>query len=149
MLQKLFQTLIRTDDDPAGIVLRWTLAIVMFPHGAQKVLGWWGGNGYSATMDFFTSSGIPALVAFLVIFGEFLGPIGLAVGFLSRFAAGGLAIIMTGAIFMGHLQHGFFMNWWGTQEGEGFEYHLLVIGLSIALVIKGSGAFSLDRLFDR
>ena len=142
----MFQKLIQTDDDRASLVLRLTLALVMFPHGAQKVLGWWGGFGYSGTMGYFTeTAGLPWLVAFLVVMGEFLGPIGLAVGFLSRFAAFGLAIIMTGAIFMGHLEHGFFMNWYGQQEGEGFEYHLLVIGITIAVMIKGSGALSIDR----
>jgi len=141
----MFQKLIRTDNDIAPLILRLTLALVFFPHGAQKVLGWWGGNGFSGTMGFFTEGGMPWIIAFLVIMGEFLGPIGLAVGFLSRFAALGLGIIMTGAIFMGHLEHGFFMNWYGNQQGEGFEYHLLAIGLSLGVMLKGSGAFSIDR----
>lgn len=141
----MFQKLIRTDDDYSLTLLRLTLAVVMFPHGAQKVLGWFGGSGFSGTMEAMTGLGLPSLVALLVILGEFLGPIGLAVGFLSRPAAAGLAIIMTGAIFFGHLEHGFFMNWYGQKEGEGFEYHLLVIGIAIALVIKGSGALSVDR----
>lgn len=142
----MFKKLIQTDHDIAATILRLTLALVMFPHGAQKVLGWWGGNGYSATMGYFTeTAGLPWIIAFLVVMGEFLGPIGLAVGFLSRFAAAGLGIIMVGAIAMAHWSHGFFMNWYGNQEGEGFEYHLLVIGIAIAVIIKGSGAFSLDR----
>ncbi len=141
----MFQKLIRTDHDITPTILRFTLAIVFFPHGAQKVLGWWGGNGFLATMDYFTGTGMPWLIAFLVVMGEFLGPIGLAVGLLSRFAAAGLGIIMLGAIFIAHGQHGFFMNWYGAQQGEGFEYHLLAIGLSIAVVLKGSGAFSIDR----
>ncbi len=145
----MFQKLIRTDNDTAPLILRLTLALVFFPHGAQKVLGWWGGNGFSGTMGFFTEGGMPWIIAFLVIMGEFLGPIGLAVGFLSRFAALGLGIIMTGAIFMGHLEHGFFMNWYGNQQGEGFEYHLLAIGLSLGVMLKGSGAFSIDRQLSR
>ena len=146
----MFQKLIQTDDQIAATVLRLTLAIVMFPHGAQKVLGWWGGNGFSGTYEYFTTAaGLPGLVAVLVIFGEFLGPIGLAAGFLSRFAAAGLGIIMTGAIFMGHVEHGFFMNWYGNQAGEGFEYHILAIGISVAVVLMGSGAFSLDRKLSR
>ncbi|MEM7581774.1 MAG: DoxX family protein [Acidobacteriota bacterium] len=145
----MFQKLIQTDDDISSIVLRWTLAIVFFPHGAQKVLGWWGGNGFSGSMDYFTGTGMPWIVAFLVVMGEFLGPIGLAVGFLSRFAAFGLGVIMVGAIFIAHAQHGFFMNWYGNQQGEGFEYHLLAIGLSIAVMLKGSGALSIDRQLSR
>ena len=142
----MFQKLIQTDDSYSALVIRLTLALVMFPHGAQKVLGWWGGNGFSGTMGFFTeSAGLPWIVAFLVIMGEFLGPIGLAVGFLSRFAAFGLALIMTGAIVMVHGQYGFFMDWFGQQGGQGFEYHLLVIGAAIAVMIQGSGAFSIDR----
>ncbi len=141
----MFQKLIRTDNDITPIILRLTLAIVFFPHGAQKVLGWWGGNGFSGTMEYFTSTGMPWLVAFLVVMGEFLGPIGLAIGFLSRFAAFGLGLIMLGAIVMVHGEHGFFMNWFGAHQGEGFEYHLLAIGLAAALVIEGSGGFSVDR----
>ncbi len=145
----MFDKLIRTDDDFAALVMRLTLAVVFFPHGAQKVLGWWGGGGFSATMSYFTGDGMPWIVALLVVLGEFLGPIGLAVGFLSRFAAFGLAIIMLGAIFMVHGQHGFFMNWYGAQGGEGFEYHLLAIGLAVAVMIRGSGAFSIDRRLSR
>lgn len=146
----MFQKLIRTDDDIASTVLRLTLAIVFFPHGAQKVLGWWGGGGFSASMEFFTSSsGMPWIIAFLVIMGEFLGPIGLAAGFMSRFAAFGIGLIMLGAIFLAHIQHGFFMNWYGAQQGEGIEYHLLAIGLAIAVMLRGSGALSVDRVLSR
>lgn len=142
----MFQKLIHTDNDIAATVLRLTLALALFPHGAQKVLGWWGGYGFSGTMEFFTATaGLPWVIAFLVVMGEFLGPIGLAVGFLSRFAAMGIGIIMVGAIATVHWSNGFFMNWYGQQEGEGFEYHFLVIGIAIAVMIKGSGAFSLDR----
>ena len=146
----MFQKLIRTDDDAAATILRLTLAVVMFPHGAQKVLGWWGGYGFSGTYEYFTTqAGLPALVAVLVILGELLGPIALAVGFLGRAAAAGLGIIMVGAIVTVHAQHGFFMNWAGNQEGQGFEYHLLVIGIALALVVKGSGALSIDRWLSR
>ncbi len=145
----MFQKLIHTDDDVSSAILRWTLAIVFFPHGAQKVLGWWGGGGFSATMSYFTGDGMPWIIACLVVLGEFLGPIGLAAGFLSRFAAFGLAVIMLGAVFMVHGAHGFFMNWYGAQGGEGFEYHLLAIGLSVAVMLRGSGAFSIDRQLSR
>lgn len=141
MLNRLF----RTDGGYAALILRLTLAVVMFPHGAQKVLGWWGGHGFGATVDFFTGPlGLPAVVAVLVILGEFLGPIGLAVGLLARPAAAGLVVIMLGAL-QRHWSHGFFMNWFGQQTGEGFEYHLLVIGIGLAVVLQGAGAMSLDR----
>jgi putative oxidoreductase len=143
---KLLHRLIATDRSTASFVLRLTLALVMFPHGAQKVFGWFGGDGFSGTLGFFTGTlGVPALFAILVFAAELLGPIGLAVGAFSRVAAAGLIAVMTGAIFMAHLPHGFFMNWTGAQAGEGFEFHLLVIGMSIALVIAGSGRWSFDR----
>ena len=145
MLKKILET----ENDYATTIARLGLAIVIFPHGAQKVLGWFGGNGFSGTMQFFTETmGLPWIVAFLVIMGEFLGPIGLAVGALSRPAAAGLIIIMAGAIQV-HAQHGFFMNWYGNQEGQGFEYHILVIALALVVVLRGSGAFSLDRVLGR
>jgi len=141
----MFRKLIQTNDDWTLLIGRLTLALVFFPHGAQKVLGWFGGYGFSGTMDYFTGTGMPWIVAFLVIMGEFLGPIGLAIGCLSRVAAGGLAIIMTGAIVTVHFSNGFFMNWAGNQPGEGFEYHLLAIGLTLVVILKGSGPLSVDR----
>lgn len=142
----MWNKLLRTDDrDYAALILRLTLALVIFPHGAQKVLGWFGGYGFSGTLNFFTETmGLPAVLAVLVIFGEFLAPIGLAIGALARPAAAGLIPIMLGAIFTVHAQHGFFMNWYGSQQGEGFEYHLLVIGIALAIVLRGAGALSVD-----
>ncbi|MEM1178782.1 MAG: DoxX family protein [Acidobacteriota bacterium] len=143
----MLKKIISTDHDIATTIARLGLAIVIFPHGAQKVLGWFGGNGFEGTMGFFTGTmGLPWIVALLVILGEFLGPIGLAVGALARPAAAGLVIIMAGAAQI-HWQHGFFMNWYGNQEGQGFEYHLLVIALALVVVIRGAGAFSFDRWF--
>ena len=145
-IAKLLHRLIATDRSPASLVLRLTLALVMFPHGAQKVLGWFGGNGFSGTLGYFTGAlGVPALFAVLVFAAEFLGPIGLALGAFSRVAAAGMVAVMTGAIFLAHLPNGFFMNWTGAQAGEGFEFHLLVIGISIALMLTGSGRWSFDR----
>jgi putative oxidoreductase len=138
--------LVQTHGDVIPLVLRLTLALVMFPHGAQKALGWFGGYGFKGTMEFFRKSGIPSLLAVLAITAELLGPLGLAVGFLTRVAALGIAAVMVGAIMSGHWQHGFFMNWFGTQQGEGFEYHLLAIGLAVALVLNGAGAWSLDAV---
>ncbi len=139
-----------TDDRWAPLVLRLVLALVMFPHGAQKLLGWYGGFGFDGTMGFFTQKlGLPWLVAFLVIVAESFGSLGLALGFLTRFTAASLAVIMVGAIWTVHWPNGFFMNWFGQQPGEGFEYHLLVIGISAALVISGGGRWSLDGVLAR
>jgi putative oxidoreductase len=135
-----------TDGTLVPLVLRLTLAIVMFPHGAQKVLGWFGGHGLRGTLGYFGSQGIPLPLALLAIAAEFLGPIGLAVGLLTRVAAFGIACVMVVAVLTVHAKVGFFMNWSGTQKGEGFEFHLLAIGLAVALVIGGGGRWSLDAL---
>ncbi len=141
-MKALFQT---TGDMP-GFILRIMLGVVMFPHGAQKFLGWYGGNGFSGTMGFFRDQmGFPAIVAFLVIIGEFFGSLGLLVELLTRFTAASLIIIMGGAVMMVHLPHGFFMNWFDQQAGEGYEYHLLVIGMYLTLMVTGAGRWSLDR----
>ena len=143
----MIRKLIQTDKDISSLVLRVLLGIVFFPHGAQKVFGWFGGFGFSGTMGFFTGKmGIPAIFAFLAIMAEFLGPLGLLSGFLTRIAAFGIACNMTVAIFMVHLPNGFFMNWFGNQKGEGYEYHILAVAIAIALMIKGGGKLSVDEL---
>ncbi len=141
---KALEWLLQTDSGVVGLILRITLALVIFPHGAQKVLGWFGGHGFKNTLKFFTDSGIPAGPALLAIAAEFLGPLGLAVGLLTRVAAFGIACVMLVAIIAVHWPHGFFMNWFGNQKGEGFEYHLLALGIAIALIIGGAGAWSVD-----
>jgi putative oxidoreductase len=139
--------LFETDDSWTGLVLRLTLGFVMFPHGAQKLLGWYGGFGFSGTMGFFTETmHLPWIVAFSVIIGEFFGSLGLIAGLLTRFTAASFMVIMLGAITTVHLQNGFFMNWSGKQQGEGYEYHLLVIGIGLALLLTGAGKWSVDRL---
>jgi len=146
MLNKLFST----QDDIAPLVMRVILGVVIFPHGAQKVFGWFGGYGLDGTLNFFTQTmGIPLVFAILVIAAESLGALGLIVGFLTRVAAFGIVCVMTGAIFMVHLNNGLFMNWTGQQAGEGFEYHLLAIALAIALMITGGGKASVDSLLYR
>lgn len=146
----MFKRMLHTDNDYAALVMRLALGIVMFPHGAQKVLGWFGGYGFMGTMGFFTDTvGLPWILALLVILAEFLGSIGLIVGALTRLAAFGIGSVMVGAILLVHLPNGFFMNWSGNQAGEGFEYHLLAIGLALALILKGGGAWSFDRIVTR
>jgi putative oxidoreductase len=134
------------------LILRFVLALVIFPHGAQKVFGWFGGYGYAGTMQFFTKSvGLPKPIAFLGIMAEFAGPIALIAGFGTRLAALLIAAVMVGAIVKVHRSTGFFMNWAGQHKAgeEGYEYHLLVIAIAAALLFTGGGAFSIDGLLTR
>jgi len=146
----LFQKVLRTNNDTAPLVLRFVLAVVIFPHGAQKLIGWFGGNGLNGTLGWFTEGlGVPWILAFLVIVAEFFGSLALAVGFLSRIAAAGIGCVMTGAVLLVHLQNGFFMNWQGTKSGEGFEYHLLALAIVVSLLITGGGRWSIDGFLNR
>ena len=120
---------------------------VIFPHGAMKLLGWFGGNGVSGTIEAFSQHyHIPVFLTLLVIAAESFGALGLLVGFATRLCAFGIFCDMIGAIYLVHWPNGFFMNWFGKQNGEGFEYHLLVIGIALALMITGGGRLSLDRV---
>jgi putative oxidoreductase len=143
----MIHLLFSTQNDWAGLILRIALGAVMFPHGAQKFFGWFGGYGFSATIDFFTKSmKLPWIISVLVILIELFGAVGLLLGFASRAWALGLMIIMVGAIYTTNMKNGFFMNWFGNQPGEGYEYHLLVIGICIAVMLMGSGKYSFDNL---
>jgi putative oxidoreductase len=144
----------RTDRSSVNLALRVTLGLVMFPHGAQKLLGWFGGSGFSGTMGFLTGgAGLPAPLAFLVIMAESVGALMLIVGAGTRLAAVGIFSVMLGAVAMQHWQHGFFMNWFGNQRGEGFEYHLLVMAIAGTIAAVGAGRLSVDawiaERFDR
>lgn len=142
----MFQKIIRTDPpSTAAFVLRVILGAVMFPHGAQKMLGWYGGKGFTATLEGMTTgAGLPWIIVFLVIIIEFVGSLALIAGIVGRLMAFATGVVMIGAMFKVHLANGFFMNWSGQQAGEGFEYHLLAIGIAIALMIMGSGRWSVD-----
>jgi putative oxidoreductase len=142
-MKKVFET----QDDIVGLILRLFLGVVFFPHGMQSLLGWFGGYGFSGTYGFFTGTmGIPALFAVLAILAEGLGSLGLLSGLMTRVAAFGITVNMFVAIYMVHLKYGFFMNWTGKQAGEGYEYHLLAIAIGIALMIRGGGKWSADRV---
>jgi putative oxidoreductase len=143
--EDILRKLLSTPNDFTLTIVRLVLGIVFFAHGAQKMLGWFGGYGFQGTMGFFTHSGIPAPLAFLAICAEFFGGLGLIVGLLSRIAAFGIMVNMLVAIATVHRFNGFFMNWFGNQKGEGYEYHLLAIALCLLVMIKGAGALSLDR----
>jgi putative oxidoreductase len=142
---KLIHSLIKTNGSFTQLIARLTLGAVMFPHGAQLALGWFGGFGFTGTMGFFTGMmHIPAVFAFLAIAAQFAGALGLIAGFLSRLAAFGIATTMLVAIVTVHAPIGFFMNWYGKQAGEGYEYHLLAIGLALVVMIGGAGQASID-----
>jgi putative oxidoreductase len=141
--------LLQSRNDALPFILRPTLGIVMFPHGAQKMLGWFGGPGFQGTITAMQAQGIPPFLTILVVIAEFFGSLGLIAGFLTRLSALGIGAVMIGANFLAHLPFGFFMNWAGNQQGEGYEYHLLAIGLALALFIRGGGAWSLDYFLSR
>ena len=142
----MLRKLTATDNATAITILRLVLGIVFIAHGAQKMLGWFGGYGFTGTMGFFTETmHMPALFAFLAIAAEFFGGLGLILGLLTRVAAFGIAVNMLVAVVMVHIKFGFFANWSGIQKGEGIEFHLLALAICIFLMIKGAGAASLDR----
>ena len=142
----MVRKLIVTDNDIATTILRLALGVIFFAHGAQKMLGWFGGYGFTGTMGFFTGvMHIPAPFAFLAIAAEFFGGLGLIFGLLTRLASFGIFCNMIVAVAMVHGRVGFFMNWTGAQKGEGYEYHLLVLAATAFLMIRGAGAASVDR----
>ena len=136
-----------TDGDWVITIVRIVLGVVFFAHGAQKALGWFGGAGLQSTVRVFREHlQIPAPLALLSVAAEFLGGLGLIVGLLSRIAALGIAVVIIVAILAVHRKFGFFMNWYGEKQGHGIEYHILVLALALAVMIKGAGAFSLDQV---
>jgi putative oxidoreductase len=142
--------LVRTDADYTLTIARVVLGALFFIHGDQLMLGWFGGYGLNGSLQFFSQQlGIPVAFSFLAICAEFFGGLLLIAGLMGRAAA--LAIICTMAVAVAkvHWQFGLFMNWFGTQKGEGFEYHLLTITLGLVILLKGSGALSLDRMLAR
>ena len=125
------------------------LGVVFFAHGAQKMLGWFGGYGFGSTLNAFSTSGMPLPLVLFVIFTEFFGSIALICGAFARVASVAIVLLMVGAIAMVHAHVGFYMNWFGQQKGEGFEYHLLAIALAVAVLIRGAGSFSVDGLLSK
>ena len=143
----MIESLTSTNADWVVGIIRIVLGIIFFAHGAQKMLGWYGGPGLASSMRTFTEHlHLPSTLAFLVIAGELFSGIGLIVGLFSRIAALVIAITMVGAIATVHFRFGLFLNWFGTQKGHGIEYHLLAIALALVVVVKGAGALSVDRL---
>jgi putative oxidoreductase len=144
------KSLIKYKLDVSLLLARISLGIVILAHGAQKLFGWFGGYGFDGTMNYFTgTAGIPYLLGLLVIIGETLGALALIMGLFGRAMAASMLIIMTGAMLIDHLPNGFFMNWFGNQKGEGIEFDLLTFGLSLTILLNGSGIYSLDGLIEK
>ena len=138
----MLKKMLATDDDRVVALLRIALGVVMFSHGAGKVLGWFGGGGISGTFAFMHGMlGVPALFAYLAIFGEFFASLGLIFGLFGRLSAAGIFAIQTGALLMVHVHNG-----WSGGRGAGIEYSAMAIPLAIAIIIRGSGAWSVDRV---
>ncbi len=148
--QSLLQRLVATDSRVAPAIARLALGLVILPHALQKTLGWFGGPGFSGAYEAFrTTMHIPGPLAFLAIFAELAGSVGLILGVLTRVSAVAIIAVMLGAIGIVHLPNGFFMNWSGLQAGEGFEYHLLAIALGLVCLLEGGGRASVDRALMR
>jgi putative oxidoreductase len=143
----MVETLASTNADWVVAIVRVVLGVIFFAHGAQMLLGWFGGPGFTRSMQTLTDHlHLPAPLAFLVITGEFFGGIGLVVGLFSRIAAFGIALLMAGAVATVHFRYGLFLDWFGDRKGHGYEYHLLAIALALVVIVKGAGAFSVDRV---
>lgn len=142
---KILKTITHTHDHISGILLRLTLGLVILPHGLQLLLGWFDGYGFNGSMQYFTGvAGLPWIVSFLVIMLQSVGAVLLLAGAGVRLLAISYIIMFIGMIVTAHADYGFFMNWNGNQKGEGYEYHLLVIGLASLLLINGAGKLSFD-----
>lgn len=146
----MLKSTLRTDNSIAPLFFRLALGSVMFAHGAQKVLGWFGGPGFEKTIQIFSSQMyFPFWLTIILMITEFFGSLGLILGLFTRISALGIGIAMSVCAYMNHLKNGFFMNWFGQQKGEGFEFHILVVGISLALLVKGGGLISIDRMFSK
>jgi putative oxidoreductase len=141
----MIKNILSAQNDYTGLILRLSLGLIILPHGAQKLLGWFGGYGFTNTMHYFTETiHLPWLIGFAVILIETIGALLLIAGFGSRIIGVLMAVLMTGIIFSVHIENGFFMNWFGNQKGEGIEYCLLAIGLALSIVSNGAGIYSVD-----
>ena len=144
---QLFQLFKQKNDNVAALILRVSFAMMMLPHGAGKLFGIWGGFGFEKTIHHFTENlGVPYLLALIAILIEFFSSLFILVGWKTRINAFLLASVMLVASTF-HFKHGFYMNWFGQKAGEGFEFHLLAVGMMLALTFLGAGKYSLDNIF--
>lgn len=145
-MQSLSKKLFATENNYSWTILRVVLGTVMLAHGVQKAFGWFGGFGWDGTMGYFTGAvGLPTVLAAFIILIETLAAFLLILGFASRLNALLVGAVILGAFFVDHLPNGFYMNWFGNQKGEGFEFDLLFLAISSFIAINGSGALSVDR----
>jgi putative oxidoreductase len=146
MAAPIWQRLFQTSNDLTLTIARLILAAIFLGHGTQKVFGWFGGLGFSRTLEVFEDTmGIPPVLTMMAMSAEVLGGLGLLVGLLTRIAALGVLVVMIVAPLANGLYVRFFMNWTGRNPGEGFEYHLLAIALILVVLVHGAGAVSIDR----
>lgn len=145
----MLKAILRTDNSISPLFLRLALGAVMFAHGSQKVLGLFGGPGFEKTIQMFSGINFPLWLTLFLMFIEFFGSLGLIFGLLTRPSALGIGTAISVCAYMNHLKNGFFMNWMGQQKGEGFEFHLLVVAICLALIFKGGGLISIDRMFSK
>ena len=147
--KSLLSSLVDTSDSFAPTVLRLALGIMILPHGLQKTVGWFGGYGFTGSMGYLTGTvGAPWIFAFLAILAESVGGLMLITGLGTRLAAVGVGGVMLVAASQ-HWANGFFMNWFGNQKGEGVEFHVLALGIVVALLIMGGGRYSVDSKLRR
>jgi putative oxidoreductase len=150
VLSSPFRAFVRTSGELAPAIARIALGLVILPHGAQKTLGWFGGYGFTGTMQWFTGTmHIPWILAFAAVLAETLGGLALIAGFATRAAALAVGAVFATAVATVHWQHGFFANWSGAQKGEGLEYFILGLALVAIVAIRGGGAGSIDRALTR
>jgi len=141
----MLRAIMETSDDRIPMLGRLALGIVILPHGAQNLLGWFGGPGIEGALGYYTAIGIPSFLAWMALVTQFFGGLALIIGFVGRVAAFAIALDLLAAVITQHWSVGFFMNWNGTLKGEGFEFHILAVTLAVIVIIRGSGALSIDR----
>ncbi len=148
-LSALSSRLVATSDSLAPLFLRLALGVMILPHGLQKTFGWFGGYGFQGTMGYLTNTfGAPWIFALLAILAESVGGVMLILGLGTRLAALGVGGVMLVAATQ-HWPHGFFMNWFGAQKGEGLEFFILALGIAAALIVQGGGKASVDARLAR
>lgn len=142
----MIQRFLKTNDDWTYTFLRISLGILFLPHGLQMAFGWFGGGGWQASMNYLQGSmELPAMIAYGVVLTQLLGSLFLFAGLFTRGMAFLILVIMGGAVYTSHIDHGFFMNWNGQQDGEGFEYHIAVFAITIPVIIYGGGKWAFDQ----
>lgn len=141
----ILRKLMETNEDRIPMLGRLALGIVILPHGAQNLFGWFGGPGIDGALGYYSALGVPAFLGWMALITQFFGGLALILGFLGRVAAFGVALVLLVAVIKLHWSVGFFMNWTGALKGEGFEFHILAVTLAMIVIIRGSGALSVDR----